>query len=284
MLVHAVPLAHYNRIVPFGGSDAANMEELAGFYIARQTPCRVDVNPDLATAGQIRDLERTGFQPAEFQSNLWGCPRAIDLASPPQITVDEVAPKELHFFANFFNRAYYQGRKVPRRLMRFRADTIVARYGRPGWRLYLCRVCDIPAAGGVLFVGDGVGTLAGAATMARFRGRGCQRALLQRRAADAAAMGCDLLAARCGVGSVSQRNMERAGLQTAYTKVIWGPARAGRRAHGDRWQGSARFRAVSRASDAGAGARAHHRRLTLRRCRWRLTAFRGSPRRSGRAW
>ncbi len=54
-----------------------------------------------------------------------------------------------------------------------------------------------------------------------FRGRGCQTTLLQRRLADAAAAGATLAIAEASPGSISQRNMERTGLRTAYTKAIW---------------------------------------------------------------
>ena len=66
-----------------------------------------------------------------------------------------------------------------------------------------------------------VATLAGAATTPTLRRRGVQTALLHHRLTEAAASGSRLVVSRCGVGSPSQRNMERAGLGTAYTKVVW---------------------------------------------------------------
>jgi hypothetical protein len=63
--------------------------------------------------------------------------------------------------------------------------------------------------------------LAGGATIFTLRGRGCQAALLEQRLLDASAAGADLVVSRCAVGSISQRNIEKAGLVPGYTKSIW---------------------------------------------------------------
>lgn len=39
--------------------------------------------------------------------------------------------------------------------------------------------------------------------------------------ADAAELGCDLVAAQAAVGSTSQHNMERAGLRIAFSRAFW---------------------------------------------------------------
>lgn len=46
---------------------------------------------------------------------------------------------------------------------------------------------------------------------------GCQPALLRHRIADAHALGCDLLTSSAAFDTVSQHNLERAGLRIAYT-------------------------------------------------------------------
>ena len=140
----------------------------------------------------------------------------------PGVTVRPVKSKELAFYARLYEHAYH-GEKAPKRLSRFRTDSIKARFASPEWRFYLTLVDGVPAGGGALHVKDGVASLAGGATMFTLRGRGCQLALLNRRLVDAAELGCELVVSRCAVGSISQRNMERAGLQTAYTKSIWEP-------------------------------------------------------------
>ena len=221
LLVHGVPLAYYNRVLMIGSGDGGLVSEVANFYRSRMTPCRVDVIPYAADATLLESLDYEGFRPAALQSNLFGPAAFVEESPPDSLRVTDVLPGEINFFAHFYDRAYYDGRRIAAGVKEFRAATIRARYGRAGWRFYLCCVDGVPAAGAVLFVNDGVATLAGAATTPNFRGRGCQRALLRARLNDAAEEGCDLVVSRCGVGSASQHNMERAGLRTGYTKVIW---------------------------------------------------------------
>ncbi len=60
----------------------------------------------------------------------------------------------------------------------------------------------------------------GAATLPEFRGLGIQRAFLQERLRLAQQAGCDLAVTLTLPGTTSQRNAERAGFRTAYTKVV----------------------------------------------------------------
>ncbi len=92
--------------------------------------------------------------------------------------------------------------------------------GEPGWRLYLAELDGAAAAAALLVIDDGIGCLAGASTLPAFRGRGCQTALIRRRISDAAAAGCREVCALTA-NPASLRNLERAGLQLAYTKTAW---------------------------------------------------------------
>ena len=89
------------------------------------------------------------------------------------------------------------------------------------WRCYVALVEGHVAAGAALFIEGDTGVLAAAGTLPAFRGRGAQTALLRRRMADAGAAGCDLVLCSATPGSTSQRNQERLGMRTAYTRVIW---------------------------------------------------------------
>jgi hypothetical protein len=90
-----------------------------------------------------------------------------------------------------------------------------------GARLYLATVDGAPAAAAVLFVAGEVAYLANASTLARFRRRGCQGALIQRRLADAAEAGHRRICTITTWGSQSHANMARAGFRVAYTKAVW---------------------------------------------------------------
>ena len=61
--------------------------------------------------------------------------------------------------------------------------------------------------------------LFGAGTRPAFRNRGVQTALLNRRLADAAKMGCEIAIVTTQPGSASHRNVARRGFELLYTKI-----------------------------------------------------------------
>ncbi|SRR5579884_219767 len=98
--------------------------------------------------------------------------------------------------------------------------------GRPGWRHYLAWDGGEPVAIGALFVHGRAGAFEGAATLPGYRGRGAQSALMARRVADAAALGCRWLVSETGEETPdrpnpSYRNMLRAGFRLLYQRPNW---------------------------------------------------------------
>jgi hypothetical protein len=75
------------------------------------------------------------------------------------------------------------------------------------------------AGGAALTIHDGVCGLFGASTLPNFRRRGVQTALLGLRIFWATGRGCDLAVSIAQPGSISHRNIERAGFQVAYTRT-----------------------------------------------------------------
>jgi len=86
-------------------------------------------------------------------------------------------------------------------------------------RPFLAFVGEQIAGGGALTIHDGVCGLFGASTLPDFRGRGVQTELLRARIAHAAGEGCDLAVSIAQPGSISHRNIERAGFRVAYTRT-----------------------------------------------------------------
>ena len=75
-------------------------------------------------------------------------------------------------------------------------------------------------AGGLIIKERKMAALFGASTLAEFRNRGVQTALLHLRLKLASDAGCELAVVVASPGSTSQRNAERAGFRLAYTKAI----------------------------------------------------------------
>lgn len=72
---------------------------------------------------------------------------------------------------------------------------------------------------GLMIPEHSIFAICGAGTVAEFRGRGLQTALVHARLAAAAEAGCDYAVVVTQGGSASQRNCERIGFRVAYSKV-----------------------------------------------------------------
>jgi hypothetical protein len=110
---------------------------------------------------------------------------------------------------------------TPERLLR----RDLARLEFEHWRTFIALLDEDQAAGhGALFVSQRTrsAVLGAATTLPTFQRRGCQTASIVRRAADAFAAGCDLLAVETMPGSQSERNLQRLGFVLAYRRAIWG--------------------------------------------------------------
>jgi len=76
-----------------------------------------------------------------------------------------------------------------------------------------------PVGGGAMATHKGLASFFSASTRPALRGRGAQTALLHARLSAAVTAGCDLAMVHTTPGTASQRNVERAGFQLAYTKL-----------------------------------------------------------------
>ena len=218
---HGIPSPHFNRIMGTGPRCFVRIDEMLRFYSERFTPARVDLCPFGADGEVLDSLSQRGLRPVELQTNLFAEIADASPRSDVRMRIREVSPSEVDGFAAAYERAYNYGRQTPSGIVAFRKASIRARCGRGDWRFFAAEIEGSVVAGGVLHLHAGVATMAGGATLPTHRGRGCQRALLAYRIKVAGELGADLIAGRCAVGSVSQRNMEAAGLTTAYTKLIW---------------------------------------------------------------
>ncbi len=130
----------------------------------------------------------------------------------PAENVRELWPDEAELFAATLS----DGHGAPQS-----ARAAVARWAeQPDWRLYVAELDGVAAAAAALVLDDGLGYLAAASTLPAFRERGCQTALIRRRISDAAAAGCAEVSTLTA-NPASRRNLERCGLELAYTKTAW---------------------------------------------------------------
>ena len=201
----APDLNFVNRISALGQPDADRFDAILGFYAELGLRPWLEVTPGV----ELR-------LPAEaallgFQTVLAGLP-----ALPRKVLEGPRETDEATATARLILEAF----DVPTELVEPHGEALANAAARTGGRFYFVAVQDRPVAGAILTVRGRTGYLAAAATLPDFRGRGYQGALIAARVAAAAEAGCDLVVATADFASVSQRNLERAGLRVAYTKPV----------------------------------------------------------------
>lgn len=212
----------FNRVTITSDDDLAHLEELLAWYAAHHTPCRFDLVPPLMPSDAPKRLTALGYYASGFKSVLYGTPQAINFGdgAPRSSALVRLVASE---GKDVLTETYLDGFEIPQGIEAriFMGESLRPLVGHPDMHFLFALVNGEIAGMGALYLHERVGYLAGASTLPAYRGLGCQTALLRERMRLAAEAGCDLLIGNAAVGSVSQRNMEKAGLRLAYTRVLW---------------------------------------------------------------
>ena len=199
---------------PFTADDLDRVEQ---FYREHKAPSQVDLCP-LHEATVFEMFKERGYAIAELNNVLY---RKLDKAEkfPPAPAGCEIRRSPIEeaevtggivesaFFPDGAPEAF-RGLITPLYQMA-RALAFVASVDG---KLVACGV-------GLTIPEHRVFALCGAGTLAGYRGRGLQTALLQARMAAASEAGCEYAVVVTNGGTTSQRNAERLGFRVAYSKV-----------------------------------------------------------------
>ena len=199
---------------PFTAED---LERVEHFYAARRAPSQVDMCP--MHGPEVFELfKERGYAVAELNNVLY---RKLDVGEkfPPAPAGCEIrrSPiEEAHITGAIVESAFfpdgapeaYRGLITPLYQMK-RALAFAATVGG---KLVACGT-------GLVIPEHKVFALCGAGTLAEFRGRGLQTALLRARLAAAGEAGYEYAVVVTQGGTTSQRNAERLGFRLAYSKV-----------------------------------------------------------------
>ena len=202
-----------NRVYGLWPEDAGRVDEIVARYREHGVRGWLELAPCERFEQLASALSAAGAAQIGYHTVLYGA--ASERPLPALVEIESAPDPER--FADVLLR----GHGVPGGA-RVRDRASVARWAElEKWRLYLARVDGEPAGAALLSLEDDIGYLANASTLPEHRRRGVQTALIARRIEDAAAAGCDSVCSGAAFGSASQRNLQRAGLQVAYTKAVW---------------------------------------------------------------
>jgi len=193
----------------------ADIDALERFFRDRGATVALEVCP-LAGLEFYGLLAKRGYRLVEVSNvlvrSLGG---EVFSAPPPHVTMRIAEQSEAAFWTRTVAEGFAEQFPVTPPLL----EVMEGFFRRPGATCFLAYVDGEVAGGGVVSRHKGVAGLFGASTLPAFRRRGVQSALLAARLSWAQEHGCNLAASIALPGSASQRNIERAGFQVAYTRT-----------------------------------------------------------------
>ena len=208
------PLTHALGLGMNGPVAAGELDRVEAFFRTRGVPVAIDLCP-YAHPSLVELVRDRGYRIVEFNSVLV-LPLSGLPPGAPDPRIREAAPADVATWSATLAEGFFEN-------VRFTAEELevgTTLFRAPGTRCFLGTwPAGGPAAGGAMAVRNGLATLFGDATIARFRGAGLQTALIRTRLDAAVRAGGDLATAATLPGSISQRNYEKLGFRVVYTKV-----------------------------------------------------------------
>ena len=215
-----------NKVLGLGlGAPVADgdLDAIEAFYDERGIPVQIELCP-LAAPGVSARLTKRGYQLQAFENQLVR-PLGTGTLPPPGLRVTAVTPELEDVWLDVVASGFAVGdgaaapqAPAPDSIERLRA--VMAGFVHPELDRFLVRLDDEPAGAGCTYVIDRVLGITGTSTVAKFRRRGVQQAVV----AHALTLGvgrADLATASVEPGSISQRTFERCGFQVIYTRAIF---------------------------------------------------------------
>ncbi|KMJ57219.1 acetyltransferase [Bacillus sp. LL01] len=218
--VKNIPGPSFNTVKGISEENLGDLDEIIEFYSEKGIPARFEVTPSNASADLFRKLSTLGFFQSGFHTALY---RSLSSDESPiagvgnTIQIEEISLVDFDIFGDLYTKGF----GMPGAFKNFVTQNNKILAESDHWVFYMASVEGNPAGVGVLFQKNAVATLAASATVPAFRNKGVQPALIQKRIQQAVDAGCEYVIGQAAYGSVSQKNMERAGLKVAYTNAIW---------------------------------------------------------------
>jgi hypothetical protein len=199
---------------PFTAEDLDHIEQ---FYRSHQAPSQVDLCP-LHDAAVFELFKERGYAIAELNNVLYRrLDRGEEFPPPPAgCEIRRGRREEAELQSAIVERAFF-----PDGAPEAFTGLLTPLYQMEGALTFVASIENRMAAcgAGLVIPEHRIFAVCGAGTLAEFRERGLQTALLRARLAAAARAGCEYAVVVTQGGTASQRNCERLGFRVAYSKV-----------------------------------------------------------------
>ncbi|MCR1289587.1 GNAT family N-acetyltransferase [Shouchella clausii] len=212
-----MPGPAFNTVRGLREEEEGQIGKIIRFYEKKELEPQIQLVPGAAGNKVMQALFRQDFCQTGFHSVLAGsCSRQAE-ERHEGISIRTLKLEDYRLYGHIYTESF----GMPAFLKESVATNNAVLHEERNWAFYLAEVEEEPAGVAALFTSGSIAVLAACAVLGRFRKQGVQQALIARRQADAAAAGCTYICGQAGFATTSQRNMERSGLQTIYTKTLW---------------------------------------------------------------
>ena len=205
-------LPWYNRVVGLSEDNLSYLEDILELYKSYSVPCRFEIWPCNFTAKLAYTLAKCGYYPSNQTVILYRLPTKQTELHSATLEISKASSETEKTLAFEVMKQGYGFDEEQSRMLAFELQV-------QHQDLYIALVNGEPAAAAALFISDNLAYLAGAATLPKFRSRGCQTALIQYRLQQA--QNCDAVVVTTAYASPSQHNLERMGFRVLHTKQTW---------------------------------------------------------------
>jgi hypothetical protein len=218
--IKTMPWGLFNSVKGFSQNDLDRLEEVINFYRERERTFQLDINPVGLNPNMLRRLAENGLFQDSFHAVLYGLPSGELPKIPSNIKIHQI-DNDIDF--DLYAGIHCVGSGMDITHKHHFINNNIGLLNRAGWKLFLAYWNDIPAAVAVMHISNNVASFTLAATAPEFRQNGLQTSLLLWRMYEAHKANCELVVAQASFGSSSQNNMERVGMQIAWTRAVWAP-------------------------------------------------------------
>lgn len=216
--IKTMPWGLFNSVKGFSVNDLDRLDEIINFYREKERKFQLDIDPIQVSPNMFRQLVEKGLYQESFHSILYGLPSKEKPELPHNITIEQIYDKtDFEHFAGI--HCVGSGMDIAHK--HHFVNNNIGLLNRLGWKLYMAYWNEKPAAVAVMYYSGNIASFTLAATAPEFRRNGLQSSLLKWRMHEAYKAGCELVVAQASFGSSSQNNMERVGMQVAWTRAVW---------------------------------------------------------------
>ena len=172
-----IPGPAFNTVKGLTDEDETEVNHIIEYYKDRGIPIRFELTPTQGSSDLLSCLSEAGLYQTDFHTTLYGGLSEELGTIDPEITIRKLKENEFDTFGDIYTKGF----QMPTFLKSGIAQNNEVLYDNDNWHFYLASVENEPAGIGVLFIKDGIATLAAAATVPNLRNKGIHSALITAR-------------------------------------------------------------------------------------------------------